>query len=152
VQKSNLCQGKCDTLDKIHKQICHTAVETHRAKEMTEAILRILEKLGETTKTLSIWPIDDSIKTLEKVKKKLDASLADDISQGRYYSQGHIGNFRMPENFLIKFRNQWNLLHCYCCEATKTVADGHINCIIKKNWKFKEDIRPIFAEHITITR
>ena len=106
VQKSNLCQGKCDTLDKIHKQIYHTAVETHRAKEMTEAILRILEKLGETTKTLSTWPIDDSIKTLEKVKKKLDASLADDISQGRYYSQGHIGNFRMPENFLIEFRNQ----------------------------------------------
>ena len=105
VQMSKLCLGKCDTLDKIHKQIFHKAVETHRAKEMTEAIIKILEKLGQTTKLLTTGHIDDSIKTLEKVKKKLDASLGEDITAGRYYCPGHIGNFRMPENFLPESYN-----------------------------------------------
>ena len=63
VQMSKLCLGKCDTLDKIHKQIFHKAVETHRAKEMTESIIKILEKLGQTTKLITTGHIDDSIKS-----------------------------------------------------------------------------------------
>ena len=100
VQKSKLCLGKCDTIDKIHKQLFNETVEAQRSKEVTESIVKILDKIGQAPNISTKGFIEDSMKTLEKVKKKLDHSLAEDISHGRYYSQGHIGNFRMPEDFL----------------------------------------------------
>ena len=92
--------GKCDTIDKIHKQLFNETVEAHRSKEVTESITRILDKIGQAPNISTKGFVEDSTKTLEKVKKKLDLSLAEDISHGRYYSQGHIGNFRIPEDFL----------------------------------------------------
>ena len=101
VQKSKLCMGKCDTIDKIHKQLFNETVEPHRSKEVVESIIKVLDKIGQAPNISTKGFIEDSMKTLEKVKKKLDLSLAEDISHGRYYPQGHIGNFRMPEDFLL---------------------------------------------------
>lgn len=96
IMKSQLCQGKCESLDKIHKQLFQETIEIHRSTQVLDSILRI----GSRFKMEEFEPIEEIMSSLPIIKKKLDTSLAEDIAHGKYHPSGHIGNFRMPEKFL----------------------------------------------------
>ena len=100
VINSQICDGKCENIEKVHKQVFNEVIEPHRSQEVVDSIIRIFNRIQMPIEEISKGNIEDIAKTLENVKKKLDNSLSDDIANGRYYSQGHIGNFRMPAEFL----------------------------------------------------
>lgn len=96
ILKSQICQGKCDSLDKIHKQLFQQeTIELHRSTQVLDSLLRICAKFNAE----DFEPIEEMTSSLPMMKKKLDTSLAEDIANGKYYPSGHIGNFRMPEKF-----------------------------------------------------
>ena len=75
-------------------------IEMYRYKEVLDSICRIVAKFQiEDLKKHVQNPQD----TLSEVQCKLNKSLGDDISYGNYYPEGHIGNFRINQNYFDKW-------------------------------------------------
>lgn len=92
---------KCDTIEKVHKQLFNETIEAYKSKEALESVVRIMQMLAQKCgPTWADKSVQDSVATLAETKTKLDASLGDDIAQGRHFPVGHIGHFRMPQNYL----------------------------------------------------
>lgn len=96
--KGKLCDGKCNDLDKIHRQLFQEPIKTHKSSEVIASMQRALAKID--LRELANGITKDIRLIMATTKKNLDSSLADDIAQGKYYPEGHIGNFRMPEKYL----------------------------------------------------
>ena len=87
---------KFDHLEKLHKEIFKEAIELYRSKEVLGSLCNISNKYGiEQLKN----HVEELQSTLKEVQIKLNKSLGDDIASGNYYSDGHIGNFRISPTY-----------------------------------------------------
>ena len=87
---------KFDHLEKLHKEIFKHSIELYRSKEVLESLSNISNRygIGELKNH-----VEDLQSTLKEVQIKLNKSLGDDIASGNYYSDGHIGNFRISPTY-----------------------------------------------------
>lgn len=96
--------GKRDNIDTLHIHMFNEKIESYRSKEVLESTLKILKTLQqkENKSICELFQdcVEDPKSTLASTKIKLDKSLSEDISRGKHYPSGHIGNFRLPENYL----------------------------------------------------
>lgn len=104
ITKVDKVLGKRDNIDMLHIHMFNEKIENYRSKEVLESTLKILKTLqqkeNQSICTLFQDCVEDPKSTLTSAKIKLDKSLSEDISRGKHYPQGHIGNFRLPENYL----------------------------------------------------
>ncbi len=105
VQNSGKAHGKCESIEKIWRQLSKSPdeIHAHRSRQVLRTMVTIVQDyLGQDELQKSYDKCFlTSTDNLAKVKRDLDNSLAEDITVGKYFPSGHIGNFRMPENYFL---------------------------------------------------
>jgi hypothetical protein len=93
-------------LDKVHKQLFKEAIESYRSDEVLDSNVRIIRQLAKDSNCdyvqLVQGNVQDTVTSLDEVKKKLDNSLVGDIGAGLHFPEGHFASYRMApvENML----------------------------------------------------
>ena len=104
IMKEDKVLGKRDNIDTIHIHLFNEKIDSYKSKEVLDSTHRIIKNLQKpgNKSYLDLFQdcVEDPKSTLAATKVKLDKSLGEDISRGKHYPLGHIGNYRLPENYM----------------------------------------------------